>query len=663
LPLTGAAAIAEMKRQKQIPHVSRQTSPNPQAQALQSLLGTEGMSKPTDAPAPEKMSEPLRKPAQRIAVIDQDHGHTRGEPEQNVSPVSLGGFGVEGSGGGNAMTATANHNHTSHSHFVAEPAQMSDEAAYPNGNSNGNGNLAVQPQDGDKNMSLSYPGPPPQPSLQSAEQDQEHGPSRSMTLPGSGYNPGSPKSPASNKRHKCPYCSTDFTRHHNLKSHLLTHSQEKPYVCQTCQARFRRLHDLKRHTKLHTGERPHTCDKCGRKFARGDALARHNKGPGGCAGRRSSFGGDEDGMGDGMEGVEYQDDEDAIHDEQHAHRLSEPRKRQQLETPQDPNRQVYRQHSSTYPPTPRQMQGSMGPPQVIQPGSSSATSPRDMSGQAPSPASGGGSLNTTYYGSGQVFAEPGMMTHSPKPLSPGQTPHDHHRLSVNNNNNNSDNATAQLAGRNRSTSLSTQLQQAHFGRGSGTRTPPQQVSVPFAPSQQQQQQQPPPPHNNNILPPLTSTTQQPSSRGTPQSTTLPAPTHPIMSSHHHSHSHGHVPTPSSYPPPAVAGSTPSNPSSSLSNHGGRSSGGGGGGSTMLRDLAAAGQDPAEIWQYIRQLEQKFGRMQDEYELRISRLQEEVISLKGQVGHLSSSSNGSGSGSGNVNGGASYSSSGGGGPSY
>jgi len=60
---------------------------------------------------------------------------------------------------------------------------------------------------------------------------------------------------SSNKEHKCPYCSTEFTRHHNLKSHLLTHNLERPYVCQTCNSRFRRLHELKRHAKLHTGER------------------------------------------------------------------------------------------------------------------------------------------------------------------------------------------------------------------------------------------------------------------------------------------------------------------------------------------------------------------------------------------------------------------------
>ena len=95
---------------------------------------------------------------------------------------------------------------------------------------------------------------------------------------------------SSNKKHQCPDCSQGFTRHHNLKSHLLTHSLEKPYVCQTCDSRFRRLHDMKRHQTLHTGERLHECSQCRQRFARADALARHSKGSGGCAGRKSSDG-------------------------------------------------------------------------------------------------------------------------------------------------------------------------------------------------------------------------------------------------------------------------------------------------------------------------------------------------------------------------------------
>lgn len=120
-------------------------------------------------------------------------------------------------------------------------------------------------------------------------------PGFSATTPTTPFSPSATTPGGSRAKHTCPHCSQTFTRHHNLKSHLLTHSHEKPFVCQTCQARFRRLHDLKRHSKLHTGERPHMCHKCGRKFARGDALARHARAEGGCAGRRSSMGVGEDG--------------------------------------------------------------------------------------------------------------------------------------------------------------------------------------------------------------------------------------------------------------------------------------------------------------------------------------------------------------------------------
>ncbi|KLU87667.1 zinc finger protein 740 [Magnaporthiopsis poae ATCC 64411] len=177
------------------------------------------------------------------------------------------------------------------------------------------GGFVAQPdaQTQEKNTAYSYPGIlPPNVSMGGAPAPPQRGMSLPMTS--SQHSDAAPRSPTS-KKHKCPCCDTVFTRHHNLKSHLLTHSQEKPYACDTCQMRFRRLHDLKRHSKLHTGEKPHICPKCDRKFARGDALARHAKGAGGCAGRRSSmgsFGGeeyDESGVPEGddsvMSGVLY----------------------------------------------------------------------------------------------------------------------------------------------------------------------------------------------------------------------------------------------------------------------------------------------------------------------------------------------------------------------
>ncbi|KAI9484142.1 MAG: hypothetical protein EXX96DRAFT_166681 [Benjaminiella poitrasii] len=85
------------------------------------------------------------------------------------------------------------------------------------------------------------------------------------------------------KTYACHQCEQTFSRIHNLKSHLATHSQDRPFQCDTCHQYFRRQHDLKRHQKLHTGERPYVCNKCNRSFARLDALNRHQRIDGGTA--------------------------------------------------------------------------------------------------------------------------------------------------------------------------------------------------------------------------------------------------------------------------------------------------------------------------------------------------------------------------------------------
>ncbi|KAI8885975.1 hypothetical protein K501DRAFT_178648 [Backusella circina FSU 941] len=92
------------------------------------------------------------------------------------------------------------------------------------------------------------------------------------------------QSPSSDsKPYPCPECHQTFSRPHNLKSHLTTHSSERPFQCDVCKHHFRRHHDLKRHQKLHTGERPYVCKNCYRSFARLDALNRHRRAEGGTA--------------------------------------------------------------------------------------------------------------------------------------------------------------------------------------------------------------------------------------------------------------------------------------------------------------------------------------------------------------------------------------------
>jgi hypothetical protein len=95
--------------------------------------------------------------------------------------------------------------------------------------------------------------------------------------------PKPPKYPANFQCHLCP---RKFTRAFNLRAHLRTHADERPFVCSVCGKMFARQHDQKRHGSLHSGEKNFVCKGelelqpgtmwgCGSRFARPDSLGEH----------------------------------------------------------------------------------------------------------------------------------------------------------------------------------------------------------------------------------------------------------------------------------------------------------------------------------------------------------------------------------------------------
>lgn len=80
-----------------------------------------------------------------------------------------------------------------------------------------------------------------------------------------------------NKLFECMYpgCHKIFKRRYNIRSHIQTHLEDRPYVCdfEGCNKAFVRNHDLVRHKKSHA-EKTYACP-CGKKFNREDALIVH----------------------------------------------------------------------------------------------------------------------------------------------------------------------------------------------------------------------------------------------------------------------------------------------------------------------------------------------------------------------------------------------------
>ncbi|XP_054919797.1 uncharacterized protein [Dermacentor andersoni] len=78
-------------------------------------------------------------------------------------------------------------------------------------------------------------------------------------------------------RLKCVVCRLGFNSRSNLRSHMRTHTLEKPFACKFCGRSFSQSSTLRNHLRLHTGERPYKCLVCQRAYSQLAGLRVHQR--------------------------------------------------------------------------------------------------------------------------------------------------------------------------------------------------------------------------------------------------------------------------------------------------------------------------------------------------------------------------------------------------
>ena len=79
------------------------------------------------------------------------------------------------------------------------------------------------------------------------------------------------------KSKKCNQCDFASSRADTLRTHLKTHSGEKPNKCNQCDYATSQTSHLKTHLKIHSGEKPNKCNQCDYASSQAGNLRTHFK--------------------------------------------------------------------------------------------------------------------------------------------------------------------------------------------------------------------------------------------------------------------------------------------------------------------------------------------------------------------------------------------------